>query len=391
VQTETTGGGPGAPGTDAVDVLLPAKKRAAFYGLFVAVTSDVVAFASSTPGSPLRLSYLVMIGVYVALACLAPPLRFGPRFELIAIAAIGCGIVARYTAVLFATDEIVGAGSGHFAVHAGLIAVYLLAFTAFDKKRAGAASICIMLGSIVLLGLRLAAEVDLDLRIEGQPHFRTFTVHAICIALLYVLSDSKEQMQRSREAASALTVVAGTDELTGLANRRTLSRILEREMARSDRHLAPLSVVIVDLDHFKAVNDTHGHAAGDLVLQRVADVLGESVRAGDVAGRWGGEEFLILAVDASADRAVALAERCRRGIRELSIPGVGRVTASFGVASHVVGDTFESLVARADDALYAAKANGRDRVEPAVPADRPTGGSDAPLPGPSTAATGVGP
>jgi diguanylate cyclase (GGDEF)-like protein len=160
------------------------------------------------------------------------------------------------------------------------------------------------------------------------------------------------------------------DGLTGLANRRAASDALQAEVARARRLDAPLSVVLSDLDGFKDVNDVHGHAVGDEVLKVFAAVLGDTLRESDVAGRWGGEEFLLLLPGADEDGAARLAERVRGELAARSIPGAPglRVTASFGVAEYSRGSDTDQLVAAADQALYRAKRSGKNRVNRAVSA-----------------------
>ena len=158
------------------------------------------------------------------------------------------------------------------------------------------------------------------------------------------------------------------DGLTGLANRRAAAEALRAEAARAKRLETPLSVVLADLDGFKEVNDEHGHAVGDEVLRVFAEVLRETLRESDVAGRWGGEEFLLLLPGADEEGAAQLAERVRVGLAAREIPGVPRlrVTASFGVAEYAGETNTEQLVAMADSALYRAKDGGKDRVERAA-------------------------
>ena len=155
------------------------------------------------------------------------------------------------------------------------------------------------------------------------------------------------------------------DGLTGLANRRAAADALHAEAARAERLETPLSVVLADLDGFKDVNDVHGHAVGDQVLKAFADVLRETVRESDVAGRWGGEEFLLLLPGADLDGGAQFAERVRDGLARIRIPSAPdlRVTASFGVAEYGGESNSEQLVAAADSALYRAKRAGKDRVE----------------------------
>ncbi len=164
------------------------------------------------------------------------------------------------------------------------------------------------------------------------------------------------------EAQRALEKVSVTDHLTQLFNRLKTDEVLAGELNRAERYGQGFSLVLSDVDHFKAVNDIHGHQAGDAVLKAVADVFQANMRAGDTVGRWGGEEFLILCPGTGQEGAVALAEKLRQRVQATETPPVGAVTASFGVAAWRAGDDEKSLIARVDKALYAAKRQGRNRV-----------------------------
>jgi diguanylate cyclase (GGDEF)-like protein len=157
---------------------------------------------------------------------------------------------------------------------------------------------------------------------------------------------------------------ASTDALTGLANARAVQEALPRMLAQAGRQASPLSAVMLDLDHFKSINDTHGHQTGDETLAAVGHLLRRVVRASDLAGRWGGEEFVLLLPDTDATGAAVLAEKVRAAVAELVVPGLpAPVTASFGVASHPEhAGSGTQLIGAADAALYAAKAAGRNRV-----------------------------
>jgi diguanylate cyclase (GGDEF)-like protein len=161
--------------------------------------------------------------------------------------------------------------------------------------------------------------------------------------------------------------LATTDALTGLLNRRAFLDAIDRERARSDRHVLPFSLLLLDLDHFKAVNDSRGHVAGDAVLKGVAGVLSRVARRSDVVARWGGEEFVVALPHTSQAGARVAGERVRRGIAEAlyTVPSGEplRVTASVGVASAESPWSLEAIVAAADAAMYSAKSRGRNRVE----------------------------
>jgi two-component system cell cycle response regulator len=165
------------------------------------------------------------------------------------------------------------------------------------------------------------------------------------------------------ERNAALEELARTDVLTGLANRRHADEVLRAAVANARRHAGDLAVVLVDVDRFKAVNDRHGHAAGDAVLRDVARHLAAGLREEDLAARWGGEEFLLILPE--TEDAGVVCERLRSSVAGQPVEAEGAriaVTASFGWAAWSGDETGEALVARADTALYAAKDGGRDRV-----------------------------
>jgi diguanylate cyclase (GGDEF)-like protein len=164
------------------------------------------------------------------------------------------------------------------------------------------------------------------------------------------------------ERERGLEELAFSDELTRLYNRRFLSRQLSALVRSATRHHRTLSLVLVDIDHFKAINDEHGHARGDVALARVAARILHVLREEDYAGRWGGEEFLVLLPDVDEDGAQATAERLRHSVGDRPVAGL-RVTVSAGVATWTKGETPDDVLRRADNALYAAKRGGRDQVQ----------------------------
>lgn len=167
-------------------------------------------------------------------------------------------------------------------------------------------------------------------------------------------------LKRVEEELRALSV---TDSLTGIHNRRYFQERLTTEMARVERGGGELSVIMLDIDHFKRINDQHGHAVGDRVLQAVCERIGHRLRRTDVFCRLGGEEFMVLCPDINGEHAHVLALQLWQALRSSPIDGVGTVTASFGIASWRVGEGADALLLRADSGVYAAKQAGRDRVE----------------------------
>jgi diguanylate cyclase (GGDEF)-like protein/PAS domain S-box-containing protein len=167
-------------------------------------------------------------------------------------------------------------------------------------------------------------------------------------------------LKRVEEELRALSI---TDSLTGIHNRRYFQERLTTEMSRVERGGGELSVIMLDIDHFKRINDVHGHAVGDRVLQVVCERIGHRLRRTDVFCRLGGEEFMVLCPDIDGEHAYVLALQLWQGLRSTPIEGVGTVTASFGIASWRVGEGADALLLRADSGVYAAKQAGRDRVQ----------------------------
>lgn len=166
----------------------------------------------------------------------------------------------------------------------------------------------------------------------------------------------------SRYATRAMEERALSDALTGVGNRRLIVDILDREIAKVERYGGDLAVILLDLDRFKEVNDRYGHSAGDRILVEASRLIADHLRRSDLLGRWGGEEFVVLAPETDLPGARLLAERLRMRLAVHRFEGVGEVTASFGVAGHLPGDTGEMILHRADQGLYEAKAAGRNAV-----------------------------
>ncbi len=203
---------------------------------------------------------------------------------------------------------------------------------------------------------------------SGADDFLTKPVSSVELQLrLSSMLRIKELTDQIKAANDKLAELAATDPLTQLRNRRVIYEHLEREFARARRYDHPLSVFMMDIDHFKSVNDNHGHGVGDEVLRVVARVLRNSTRETDIVGRYGGEEFIVLAPETGAEAAMIVGERIRTAIQAESEAGAGipTVTISIGVATTqaVEAAHFEDLIHLADQALYSAKRAGRNQVK----------------------------
>jgi diguanylate cyclase (GGDEF)-like protein len=210
---------------------------------------------------------------------------------------------------------------------------------------------------------------------EVQAKLRTNLYLVSSLALLttgllmgLVVLFFRQLVKKLAEARRLLETLATTDPLTGLSNRRQIMARLEEECERIQRGGIGLSCIMLDVDHFKQVNDTYGHQQGDEVLKMIASQARASLRAYDVVGRYGGEEFIVLLPETDLETAQAVAERLRMAIQASALlrTATGHpqpTTVSLGLTQWRSGDTVDTLIHRADEALYRAKANGRNRIE----------------------------
>ncbi len=184
------------------------------------------------------------------------------------------------------------------------------------------------------------------------------------------ISHLKETQNRLAEAHAKMAILnrelrrlSITDQLTQVFNRVKLDETFDFEIQKNLRYNRPLSILMIDIDFFKKVNDEHGHQTGDVVLRTIAAILKKCSRNTDTIGRWGGEEFIIICPETDMNGCVQLSENIRNTIKATPFEKAGHKTVSIGVTEFKKNDTAASMIARADEALYNAKNNGRDRVE----------------------------
>jgi diguanylate cyclase (GGDEF)-like protein/hemerythrin-like metal-binding protein len=171
-----------------------------------------------------------------------------------------------------------------------------------------------------------------------------------------------DELEHLHRRISELERMNSTDRLTGAWNRAHLERVIESELSRSSRSKQPVSLILIDIDHFKSVNDKFGHQVGDSVLCALVELIGAHIRTVDTLFRWGGEEFVVLTSATGYRSAAVLAEALRSKVEAHSFATVGSLTISLGVAEHIATESSEAWFGRVDDALYAAKHGGRNRV-----------------------------
>lgn len=221
---------------------------------------------------------------------------------------------------------------------------------------------CVSLARIGMT-LNTASGASLHTRDLGIRMVMLVDMALVIILWFSVMLITHTRIERElEEARSEAELAARTDGLTGLWNRHHFEAEIRREIERASRYGHPVSLVMFDIDHFKHVNDRHGHLAGDVVLAEVARCASTMTRTSDLLCRWGGEEFVLL-IPATEDDALKAADKLRRHIEQHAFPQVGKITVSAGLAQLRAGDDPASWTRRADNALYRAKSRGRNRVE----------------------------
>ena len=184
----------------------------------------------------------------------------------------------------------------------------------------------------------------------------------VALSLVFPAVVGYKLIDNQDELTSRIKLLSEEDYLTKLSNRRKIHGTIDNEIARSKRYNSSFAIILLDIDNFKTTNDKFGHNAGDQVLVEVSDIIRDTIRETDNAGRWGGEEFLVFCPHTNKDGAFALAEKLRTNIEKNEFGHVGYKTASFGVTHVEHGDSVESMVSRADEALYSAKHSGKNMV-----------------------------
>ena len=356
-----------ADGVGAAEALLAARKRRVYeVGILLVVGVIVANWFNRDPGEVV-VTYVYPLTALLFLAMI-PVLRRGRlslhRIEVGLFAAGGAAVGIGLIDLLFLTGSLevtllslTGAQYWAFAL------LLVFGFVVFDRTLAQRVA-----ASMFLLSLALAAAAVATDPARGEAQVTVvlylLRLHVFLGAILLVtmlVASLREQLYRAIERAELLDTRAMTDPLTGAANRFAAEERFAVEVADAARRSRPLAVVMIDIDHFKEINDAHGHDVGDAVLVAVTRTLETQVRPRDLVARWGGEEFLLLLPEADLAAARDIAERCRLAVEQARPDGIA-VTATFGVAELVDDEPASGVVRRADVALYDGKHAGRNRV-----------------------------
>jgi diguanylate cyclase (GGDEF)-like protein len=190
-----------------------------------------------------------------------------------------------------------------------------------------------------------------------RPHVKEIKIENKILSIVIF-----DEITKELENIEVLKEKAEKDNLTGLFNRGKFDEVLAKEIALSQTLRTPLSIIFFDIDHFKRVNDTYGHDAGDVVLKELSALVVKNVRVGDFVARWGGEEFVVTLQSTSLVHAEVLAQKLRAEVEKFEFSEGGKQTISLGVTQYKQGESIESLMKRVDEALYEAKESGRNKV-----------------------------
>ncbi len=182
------------------------------------------------------------------------------------------------------------------------------------------------------------------------------------LSLIFPFIIGKRLIEQQEQLGKEVRNLSETDHLTAIYNRRKMTELFDREITRYKRYKYPLSIILIDIDYFKKINDQFGHNQGDTTLKEIASILKTEARESDYVGRWGGEEFLIICPETDLEGARTLAEKLRKIISEYPFTRIGHKTASFGIATCSNDSSFENMINHADEALYTAKSAGRNNV-----------------------------
>jgi diguanylate cyclase (GGDEF)-like protein len=274
-------------------------------------------------------------------------------------------------AVLLQLGVAVAAPQVAFLFLANLFTAFAFGLMWLDLRRAVAVCLAVVFGAGIVfaaVGERIGAPAVRPVEVFLAWSFFSLILGR-CLLVSVAANESRARLAESRrklgDTLEQVQRLASRDELTRALNRRSLVSALERECARAERGGSPFCVAMIDLDRFKIINDTHGHAAGDAVLRAFAATVHDTMRATDVFGRYGGEEFMLILVGASTSEASDAVERVRATVAGLdwrSIVSGMPVTMSAGIAGFRKGESVEGLLQRSDRALYEAKRGGRNRT-----------------------------
>lgn len=350
------------------------KRRVYLWCLLVSIPTIPVVMWLRWEAEPLLpVTYVLLLVVLLATAAGLLSGRLETvRAERVILTTIPLLWLIRLAGVLYLQEDLgVAASTVTQSIGPGFAILAVVAYLALDSRRALLLGVGFVAGGMVLVVPRATLELrEVGLTSDVLGLLRPGLTSGVLVVLLYALAVLKERITVERAAAEVNAALARTDQLTGLRNRRAILERLTELSSLADRHDRPLSVALVDLDHFKRINDEAGHLVGDRVLCAVTTSIDRQLRTADAVGRWGGDELLVVFPETALEDAGRSMERIAEQVRHEVAAAVEReedgamhpITLSVGVAERWPDDGIDDLLARADRALYRAKHAGRDRV-----------------------------
>ena len=277
-------------------------------------------------------------------------LAFKKRFYNIVMPALAIFPVLSISCHVYITSELTNFAPFLTEGYLGVLWIFIVSGMTF-----GYALVSAVISSIILMVSGLYLMSDPDIYIIHV--FWIFCSFSFGFLGALIFDRSRKAIFMSQQRLHNLAV---TDELTGAYNRNHLNSVLAQEVTRDLRYNKTFGLLMIDLDHFKNINDTFGHAAGDKVLKNTARILSQSIRTNDTLVRWGGEEFVVVAIEVDEKNLIHLCEKLRQKIEDETYDGVAKVTVSIGATLFRKNDSQDTLLSRADKALYEAKEKGRN-------------------------------
>ena len=328
----------------------------ALFGITAALTELLFLGGESPLGS-------VFLGLFIVFnfGLLVLPRRWLGRrlYESLPYAYFGL-LFPLWLVALYGIDQDIYALVGLLSIKVYLTVYYALTFLILPPPKALRFTLLVLAVFVAssLPSVATASLTSINLLI---PLTMTLA-HVMLIFALNAFARLEPELRRTRHNAEQLERLAYHDFLTGIANRRQVEVLAQIALASAQRRRESFSVLMLDIDRFKQVNDTYGHYVGDVILRELAARLRGELRESDIFGRWGGEEFIVITPVSATEEGRALGERLRLSLRARPLAKRHKVTVSCGVASYRPGDSLDTLISRADAALYRAKEGGRDRV-----------------------------
>ena len=340
----------------------------ALFGITAALTE--VLFLGSI--SPLGSAFLYLFIAFNLGLLLVPRKWLGRRLYESLPYAYFTLLFPLWLVALYGTNQETYALVGLLSIKVYLTVYYALTFLILPPRRALRLTLAVLAVFVVSSLPSVINNRNMDLSFRFVPLTMTLA-HIMLIFALNAFARLEPELRKTRRSAEQLERLAYHDFLTGIANRRQVEVLAQIALASAQRRRESFSVLMLDIDNFKKVNDTYGHHVGDDILRELATRLRNELRESDIFGRWGGEEFIVITPVSAADEGRTLAERLRLSLKAKPFAKHHKVTVSCGVASYSPGDTLDTLVSRADAALYRAKEDGRDRVAVALDLSSPVG------------------